>query len=336
MKAIDYLSTVSGGGYIGSALTWLKTKYPGESPFGTKRSDHSELGGQVLHWLRGRGKFLTPGDGLNVWALIAAVLTGTLVNLAMLAPIFLLVIWILSQNYFRFVYPLQNWASCLNLELSCFGGFNIVLWFGMISVVIFLGIVLMIALESGLRKTVRGYLQEMDLRVNAGKALMWAVICGLIGTLPLVHGLIAKEITENGVVPVIGIIFQILGIWGKKEGSESRGWRSFLLTLGLSLLIYGLALWGYHAVQCQSGWLINSRSWIMMAVMIGLFLVAAFLTNVNHVSMHRFYRNRLMEAYMPTGLIGKQPVPVPPTLTDADQFYLHDLQQDPNKQQFDT
>ena len=54
LKRVDYLSTVSGGGYIGSCLTWLKAifskdkEHQGESFFGTKREDHNKLGGKVL------------------------------------------------------------------------------------------------------------------------------------------------------------------------------------------------------------------------------------------------------------------------------------------------
>jgi predicted acylesterase/phospholipase RssA len=77
-KYIDYLSTVSGGGYIGSCLTWCMSKLRLEKPFGVKREDHSQTGGKVLAWLRNYGNYLAPGFGANIWILAGAVLTGTL------------------------------------------------------------------------------------------------------------------------------------------------------------------------------------------------------------------------------------------------------------------
>ena len=48
LKNVDYLSTVSGGGYIGSSYTWFASQKNGEFPFGTRLNDHDKTGGRIL------------------------------------------------------------------------------------------------------------------------------------------------------------------------------------------------------------------------------------------------------------------------------------------------
>jgi hypothetical protein len=92
LKCVDYLSTVSGGGYIGSSLTWFLQQKAGEDfPFA-----RTEKGRQRVEWIRRHASYLTPGDGLNVWALAAAGLRGILMNLFILVPLWLLIIWVLT------------------------------------------------------------------------------------------------------------------------------------------------------------------------------------------------------------------------------------------------
>jgi hypothetical protein len=120
LKCVDYLSTVSGGGYIGSCLTWFMSKLesgkkpaekrkPRDFPFGTSRKHYKALGGKILAWLRSYGKYMTPGEGLNIWALMGAVLTGILVNLVIMVPIFLLFfLWLSQKTPFPFV---EEWVK---------------------------------------------------------------------------------------------------------------------------------------------------------------------------------------------------------------------------------
>ncbi len=60
LKQIDYLSTVSGGGYIGSTLAWLMLKLDQPFSFGTSRRDHARSGEKILSWLRPHGNYLIP------------------------------------------------------------------------------------------------------------------------------------------------------------------------------------------------------------------------------------------------------------------------------------
>ena len=71
LERMDYLSTVSGGGYIGSALTWFLSKYNKDAGFGLDKEnfpfghdagrERNEKQQKMLDWLRQHGKYLTPG-----------------------------------------------------------------------------------------------------------------------------------------------------------------------------------------------------------------------------------------------------------------------------------
>ncbi len=90
LKQVDVLSSVSGGGYIASALTWFSAKISQQFPFGSRREDHDKLGGSVINWLRAHSSFLTPGNGINKMSLFTAIFTGSLINLLILLPISIL------------------------------------------------------------------------------------------------------------------------------------------------------------------------------------------------------------------------------------------------------
>ncbi|MBF0284772.1 MAG: patatin-like phospholipase family protein [Magnetococcales bacterium] len=85
MEKFHYLSTVSGGGYIGSAYSWFKACDNNESfPFDV----NDPIKRRRVDWIRSRGNYLTPTEGLNIWAILAAILRGTVINMAVVIPIF--------------------------------------------------------------------------------------------------------------------------------------------------------------------------------------------------------------------------------------------------------
>ena len=108
LKNLDYMSTVSGGGYIGGSLSWLlHRKWKGEHgedipygldrrnfPYGTypmagmeaksetgKTSDWDVYKGRMLRHLRQHAHYLTPGDGINFMSLVAVTARNALFSL---------------------------------------------------------------------------------------------------------------------------------------------------------------------------------------------------------------------------------------------------------------
>ncbi len=293
LKKMDYLSTVSGGGYIGSALTWL-TEVFGKFPFGYKRKDHSGLGGKVLAWLRAHGKYLTPGEGLNIWALIGAVISGILINLLILVPFFLGIFSLL-----RIDVSFIEWVPAGLPQLFDNSSPDIYMLLSVTGTVlmgVFLILILYYALTSRLRSN-KGFVQERKVNRVKGKLLKYAVFMIIIGTIPQVKSFLDIHFSEwvktimSG-ISVTGILSMVGGSSKAGKNSIPRGGSAFAITAGLGLAVYGLFLWFFHISATIDIYVLGT------SLVLG-FVLSVF-ADINQVSLHRFYRNRLMEAYMPS------------------------------------
>src|SRR5262249_39182769 len=104
MRRFDYLSTVSGGGYLGSSLTWLtrntesvgsfapgmdpqRFPYPIDAPERQTNRRSTPAQDAQLIYLRQHGKYLIPGRGIDLVSAIAVVLRGIMLNLLVWLPI---------------------------------------------------------------------------------------------------------------------------------------------------------------------------------------------------------------------------------------------------------
>jgi predicted acylesterase/phospholipase RssA len=91
LKKFDYISSVSGGGYIASALQWWwehtttlkfgsdRNNFPYGLDFGP--TDQLKIPDRILDYLRSHGRYLIPGDGLTVWSAVSVVLRTLFLNL---------------------------------------------------------------------------------------------------------------------------------------------------------------------------------------------------------------------------------------------------------------
>lgn len=109
LKRADYLSTVSGGGYIGASLTWLlsrkaleeSSRLDGADRFGVepcnfpyaniRGSMHGPGSGKpraaMAKFLRQHGNYLAPGKGITVMSGLSIVLRGILLNIFVWLPL---------------------------------------------------------------------------------------------------------------------------------------------------------------------------------------------------------------------------------------------------------
>lgn len=284
-QEFDYLSTVSGGGYIGSSLTWF-TAYLGIGfPFGSKRADHKGLGGLMLTWLRAHGNYLVPGDSSRLWSLIAAILTGTFINLVILLPPLALLMFALAVKIPRVDVVLFDWTL------------PAALWLFTLFLVISVFIALFSKVELG-----RAIANAIKWRRFSGPILMWSVIIAVVGTIPLCYDWIKFHgalLWSSPVLSLSGLI-SMWGAWKKRTpGGETSGSTSFFLSLGLTLLIYGVFLLIYAMVVNA---IVHRPSELDMIGLIFLLIISillAIFANINRVSMHGFYRDSLTRAYLP-------------------------------------
>lgn len=326
LKKFDYLSTVSGGGFIGSSFTWFTLQNPDIFPFGSDRSDHNQTGGLVLAWLRAYGNYLTPDRSMNGWAFMSACLTAILVNLAIVVPILLALFFLLTRDFTVILNPLIELHPLLSFG-SATG--NSGFWFLLALGSVFLLIVMVRIVKFVVISRLAPYTTAVHQRLHwqsMGRLLGLTVFLFITALIPLFHGIMDNcvHLIMSG-ISLSGVLSVLAGFKDLKGRKATSGFRKGLLPLGLTLVVYGLFLWIFHLTQSM-----KLEDYPLILSLLAVSLVLATFANINVVSIHRFYRNRLMEAYMPFDVSrgneredndypGAKP-------EDADRCYLSKLQ----------
>ena len=200
LKKMDYLSTVSGGGYIGSSLSWWLCKEPtvglskNNFPFGSDREpdSHGDTPQQRrLRHLSQHGKYLTPGKGITLLSGIAIVLCAMLANLAVWVPVLIFIMLVLV------------WVSTLGGDEALI--FRLLLLLAAVLAAAFAAFCLFYSLRtagkragsSGRRYRLRRLFQRL-----AGLALALIAALVVIGSVPFVENLLDADEAGPGAVLV--------------------------------------------------------------------------------------------------------------------------------------
>ncbi len=312
LNEMDYMSSVSGGGYIASALTWFKAKLPDSFPFGTKRVDHNKLGGQVISWIRAHSSFLTPGNGITFTSLLSALFTGTVINLLIIIPIFILVFLGLSipfnMPWSSSTAPVDGFILLRQLALFALSA-------GFISMII-------TALSTSMPTATRGKLTE-KMRQVVSYCFTAAIVSFAIGIIPMLHMTIDKLtdmlIHASFSLSILGIVISWYS--ASKTQSDKDRVAPIIVALGLFISCLGIVMFAYHLTT-----LWHNIPYYYYALL-GLSFVLAAGCNINLVSMHGYYRNRLRDAFMPHTLPAEGGCPKKEVASwmQAQQCYLKDL-----------
>lgn len=310
LERVDYLSTVSGGGFIGSSLTWLMTRLNVPYPFGRTRADHrltltprqngvacaagSQAPGpaDTVGWLRQHGEYLAPHPPLTRWALLSAIVRGAVISLLVfLLPVFAVLV-IVQQHV--------PWAFAACFYLALVAGALLLAWY---------------LVQGGLS----GRWPPTPNRRNTwdgwqGRLLMAGVMLMGVGLLPQVHRLMLSLLEPGVVTGTSGVALIALSRWRALGSDETKGARGLLLYLGLFLAVYGVLLVLYWQATAFPPLI----SWAGLGLLILLLITLALwvLVDINQVSMLRFYRDRLRDAFMPRVLCRNE---------NPEKLWLHDL-----------
>ncbi len=328
MKAMDYLSTVSGGGYSGSSLTWFLHSQPAARaqkaaarekdtllepiqsdgfgvseenfPFGTgvdheddstTRSRKRRQMGVMRHLLQNIN-YLFPGHGLNVFAFLAVLGRGILLNLLTYIPLglglMLSLTLVLGACYGQApdaanLAQLSKWGLGL-LLLTAAGG----VLYGWWSTV-------------GHRCESWMYAFRRYFAILGGFLLLFALFFFLLASLPWVDARldtwreeVASSLTLGG---VLGAIWASLT---SGKGDKAKIPSGVIVPVASALLLYGLALLlyiGAKEIFKHEGYGLDPVWWI--PALLAISLAFGMLVNINYISLHRYYRDRLMELFMP-------------------------------------
>jgi len=372
LKKVDYLSTVSGGGYMGSALNWLTSHQANKEsarsksfgvekenfPFGTqdpapeaprkKQTETQSDTDRMLKYLRRHGFYLTPGGGLNLLSLAGVVLRGTLLNLAVWIPIFILLflsaMWVSEQLVQRgfatglgtgvedtallpslldAIEPpaecdgpggVTGTAECETTEsaavfrdaqerLPQLFGFELLLSVAQALVLILLisivGYSLLTRFRRGKERGVREKWYRSRRLAEKWVARLLAVLAlaVVVGTLPVVSTALSGGLAAAGPLAMLTGMTVVIRYFAKASASSSGVPVGILVPLASALFLYGVFLVAY-----QVAWAIYPLaigSWQVWAILVFVPALLGVVVNLNYISIHRFYRDRLMETFMP-------------------------------------
>jgi len=303
IKKLDYMSTVSGGGYIGSCLSWFLNKiYHSTDPeqncslVEKGKGARSSEQGDVLSYLRQHGKYLIPGDGLDIVSFMGVVLRSMFLGFIVYFPIIIACLFAMQEALF--FEPVRNICPefCPLWPLTYLTGLNpllitsvfLVLCFAIIAILYSIGTVTFGGNSFG------PYQLRTKFQVGLGRILKVFVLLLVIGTLPKVVSLMGEAAAIiSGSISFLGILEAVYKLRGELNSTKEKGSGASEIVpiIASLLLIYGLLLAGYLAA--------NSINPSQLLAFVMVSFVTGLLVNLNYVSLHRVYRDRLMEMFLP-------------------------------------
>jgi hypothetical protein len=350
MKNFDYLSTVSGGGYIGSSLSYFLVEHGRRNPlnqdfwfpFGARgqsgaRGDRTlaplrnvahpdvanNLAVQIVSFIRQHAHYLTPTPRLGIFALVANALRAVLFSLGIY---FALLVIVMALAF----------GTGLVVRLPEFGRVNLFVVIGLLAVVGSVLATVAFSLVSFFDRYTHGHDSEtgepirrfyhrvsIPLTVALGWLLQVQIACVALGSLPFAYAW-AERHGGGDFYGAISVAIAYLGTWREKHATiigklkESAIWKSVWPYLYAVLAIYGILFLAYGVAQVLGDPF--GRNWIWFAALVILTLLCALLTNLNLVSQHRMYRDRLMEALCPDPKSVEKGIWHPAKIADALQL----------------
>jgi predicted acylesterase/phospholipase RssA len=318
LRRVDYLSSVSGGGYIASCLSWLKQSQ-GEQDDGSVFAEKLEgHGGTVLDWLRAHGKYLVAHRGFSIWTLLASIFASTFANVFVLGPALLFAVWALTLGWLPLEWP--TWLAVPGVPLpESHHGFWLLLLAGFLCFFMFPFVALGFAFFAGASGA---NVQRIDRwRVFMGRMLVVGMTLVALGLIPVV-GMLGEWAGRTFASPHahrIGFhcawLTPILSGLGSMLADKLKGGagRGRLATIGVALVVYGLLVGLYLVATDQA---IIRTPWFVACAALSVLL--AFACDINRVSIHAYYRARLACSFLP-------PVPGRP-VRDGGELRLDALQ----------
>ena len=310
LERIHYLSTVSGGGYIGACLTWTADRLARGSagdnhPKATgqkeknpcnglgRKGDGARLDGEanrLIDFLRQHSRYLTP-RGFSAFSLAGVVLRSMFIGLVVyfppLAALFALAAIgaRLAGPWLPFQLPDGPAAACtvffLAIAAAAAAGF----------VIISLGYALGTCLVRWLPSL--AYRARRTSQKWLGFILLTAVVSLAAASIPKAVSW-AGSLAAGMSVSAASLASSLTALYGamrRTRANHSRGgaFETIAAPAAALVLIYALLAGAY---------LFAARIPGLVLPALALSLITGWLTDTNCVSLHRMYRDRLMELFM--------------------------------------
>jgi predicted acylesterase/phospholipase RssA len=286
LKDVDFLSTVSGGGYTGSFLT---TRLGNGEP-------HSGVAGPYgpdplpIRYLRQHAKFLAAVDLKQSWTMVTAALAGLLLNWT--APLMLITIAALAAIIYKCLVPVSPWG----LILAVAGGLTIL-------TLISYGWLLR---RGATAANVGGWLLAIMIAITALLGIFWLLDISYDG-LPILiadHG--GKAGILVGLVAAGPAIIRFIPVL-KTPAVRKIVLKVLLLAAGVIIPLGALTLFYVF-------WHFGAKSSLCTAILVGVAVlsgvVAILILNVNLTGLHRLYRDQLSRTFVQHDETLAAPIPL--------------------------
>jgi hypothetical protein len=283
LEKIHYLSTVSGGGYLGSALTWALHQYKnsdttkGNFPLGKLKAEGAKdvenneadiddpeayekrelAGNELLDFIRLHGAYLTPVAKLDIISFSAVVIRSMIMSLFVYISFFTIAITASLFVIYQLIHliPIQNLKSnsdFINTYLLPFGDKGLLL---LVAILIIAAMVFM-----GFLFSFRTFFSKFEWNnwyesfITGQKRLGWllklSLTCFVFGSLPYVAAWL-EELFKNVWATATGstIFGAVVGIWqyikASKNEKNKGGTSDLVIYAGAFALFYGVLLFAY-------------------------------------------------------------------------------------------
>ncbi len=317
LPRFDYLSTVSGGGYIGSCLTSLLSS-PEAGMDGARfpfRFEGGDERAEIKH-LRQHGNYLAPRHGplnLDTWRLISAYLLGLVISLVT----GLALLCAASASWILAFARIVGWLGGPPPDHDVWGHPVDHLAYLLGPAGIAAGVWLLVGAVYVCGSFFRWTLEFRNAATRLlGLLLLLAATLAAIGALPLLFvwlssgspaalarwalALLApsasEELAKDALLSALGTAASaaaVLLLRPDAMGQRGGGLRPRLFRLGatalmtLTLLVVVFAVWDHR-----------QHSWTILGVSLAILVLVSLATDINRVSMFYFYRDRLSAAYV--------------------------------------
>jgi hypothetical protein len=282
LRQVDYLSTVSGGGYLGAFISSFLNDNEGKVslrpkkdnlPFGAEKDPES----RGVRQLRNHSKYLTEG-GIGTLAMIVAVIVyGVLTSLLLLSPFLLASVLIAAWGFQE---PFKNPGPFLSLSLPTI----------IVLAVLAAGILLLPFFSRG-----------------RGLQSFWGRVCILVAAVSVLflageslpHLLKATRYIGGPDVLFFSTVAApvVLGSLGLWLGVKSLAGRIVLglFTIVGPMMMLAAFLWLVDFFIVASS---EPPILFLLFLTLGAWIYSSFVLNINYASPHAFYRDRLARTYL--------------------------------------
>jgi hypothetical protein len=309
LSKMDYMSTVSGGGYLGSALTYALSLKPEKDepapgtdpenfPLGKRKAKGGREGGdnKLLDFIRQHSNYLLPVSDLGPLSFGAVVLRSIMISL------FTYVAMLSSFMAIADHLPLfDDWSAPVHvgdtfLEITTHSHFLLA---AAVLVAIFVLSSFVYSLWTFFTRMETSISYKSFVKGQKRLGILWWFVIAfvLIGVMPHIYGWLEKTVSciSAGGSTIIGVI---TGLWRYKKAQkkeENGGATSdVLIYLGAFCLLYGIIL-----ISFMIGVRLVEQDIMWTIILCGVAVLFGVFVNLNMVGPHRMWRDRLMEAFMP-------------------------------------